>query len=100
MEEGKYNLQSKFVDSKFVRKAATKNILKTLTQKPVDSISVWQCVHKDGNLVSQGVCLYRKATDDEAPKKLMLIQKFKVRADEIFVGDDLVSDVSLETKMK
>lgn len=29
--ESQYNLLSKFVDSKFVRKAATKNILKGLT---------------------------------------------------------------------
>lgn len=73
-------LLSKFVDKKTM-KISKKVLQKMYPGQLVEAISVWKCLGTDDKILSQGCAVFRKATKDEAPKKLTRIQKIKVKGD-------------------
>ena len=72
-----YEIQSAFLDKKILRsKEHSKVFRKCIPGQRIEAASFWQCERYDGEIVSSGICVYRKGLTDEG-KRIVAILKIK-----------------------
>lgn len=97
MEDIQTELKSEFMNKKIIRVAQNQKMFKTITSEKIETISVWKCFSKEsGDLLSYGAVLYRKATQEESPRKLISVLKMKKKDTDLIIDDEIVSKPKME----
>jgi hypothetical protein len=80
------SIQSAFLDKKVLARPSVVRLLKQcIVDEVVEAVSVWRCLSLEGEELSCGANVFRKALPSEAPRKLVSFLKVKAKNDQLFV---------------
>jgi hypothetical protein len=87
MDHYQTDLKSKFLDKKILKDPASIDLLYSCAgDEMADAVSVWKNVKNDKE-ISSGLNVFRRATEDEKPKKLISILKIKRKNGRTYIDD-------------